>query len=490
MARSPRPTLAPVAMKTVERAELISVGTELLLGEIIDTNSAYLATDLARRGVDVLWSSRVGDNLGRISHLLETGLSRSDLIVMGGGLGPTEDDLTRDAVAAVLGEEQAVDPDLERWLRDHFASGGRRMPERNLQQANVIASATVLPNPIGTAPGWLVRTTWDGEERLIVTLPGPPRELQRMWETQAVPLLTFPRSQIFTRTYKTHGIGESAVADALDTLTNGANPSVATYAKRDGVHVRVASKGPDPESARSLATATLGSVEDALDGWVWGTDDDEMAALVLRGLEERGLSLAVAEGASGGLLTSLIEEAVAASRPGGLFDSADPRRAALDAVAGTSAAVDAPDGRRLALAGSVIAWRPETMRTLLPTLELLRRLPTGIQAGASEVVAAVAMAVRTMFAADVGLAIGYPYAAPAARDAGTSDVLSRPSEDENDTGTAGRVGARPQLRLEIALAVGDDTTTRTITIPPLGRSWARERSAFSGLNLLLRSVLR
>src|SRR5690606_23145454 len=118
----------------IESAELISVGTELLLGEIVDTNSAYLASYLAGRGVDVLWSARVGDNLDRIRHLLETGLSRSDLVVLGGGLGPTEDDLTRDAVAAVVGEEQTVDPELERWLRAHFASGARPMPERNLQQ--------------------------------------------------------------------------------------------------------------------------------------------------------------------------------------------------------------------------------------------------------------------------------------------------------------------------------------------------------------------
>ncbi len=478
------------AATPIQRAELISVGTELLLGEIVDTNSAYLATYLAAHGVDVLWSSRVGDNQGRIRHLLETGLARSDLVVLGGGLGPTEDDLTRDAVAAVIGEQQAVDPELERWLREHFAAGGRKMPERNLQQANLIPSAEVLPNAIGTAPGWLVRTNWDGLERVIVTLPGPPRELKRMWEEQAVPRLDFPRSQIFTRTYKTHGVGESSVADLLGALTQGANPSVATYAKRDGVHVRVAAKGADPESARQLATGTLQAVEKALGASVWGTDDDEMAALVVRRLAERGITLAVAEGASGGLLSTLLGEASEASSPGGLFDSTAPGLPRDETSGGRTGGGGSEADRHLTLAGSVIAWRPETMRTLLPTLELLRRLPTGIQAGAAEVVAAVAMAVRTMFAADVGLAIGYPYAASAAAGDGAAGVLSRPSEDENETGTAGRFGARPQLRLEIALAVGDDITTRTLALPPLGRAWARERSAFSGLHLLLRSVLR
>ena len=477
-------------MTVIRSAELISVGTELLLGEIVDTNSAYLATYLAGVGVDVLWSSRVGDNEGRIKHLLETGLSRSDLVVLGGGLGPTEDDLTRDAVAAVVGEEQTVDPELERWLREHFAAGGRRMPERNVQQAEVIASAEVLPNAIGTAPGWLVRTQWEGAERVIVTLPGPPRELKRMWESQAVPRLRFPKSQIFTRTYKTHGVGESSVADILGELTNGANPSVATYAKRDGVHVRVAAKGPDPESARNVAAGTMCAVEAALGESVWGTGDDEMATLVVRRLLERGLTLASAEGASGGLLSALLEEAKEDLGPAGLFDSNEPGLRDQDARGGHIVQYD--DGVDLprALAGSVIAWRPETMRTLLPTLELLKRLPTGINAGAAEVVAAVALAVRTMFAADVGLAIGYPYAVSAATGTGASDVHARPSEDENETGTVRRTGARPQLRLEIALAVGDDITTRTLTLPPLGRAWARERSAFFGLHFLLRSVLR
>src|SRR5690554_3191536 len=120
------------AMKTIERAELISVGTELLLGEIVDTNSAWLAADLARRGVDVLWSARVGDNQKRIEHLVAQALTRSDLVVLGGGLGPTDDDLTRDAVAAVVGEEQRLDEGLVAWLREYFATTGRPMPERNL----------------------------------------------------------------------------------------------------------------------------------------------------------------------------------------------------------------------------------------------------------------------------------------------------------------------------------------------------------------------
>src|SRR5690606_32092370 len=187
----------------LDNAELLSVGTELLLGEIVDTNSAFLAADLASRGVDVLWSARVGDNRERIGLLIAQALERSDLVILGGGLGPTDDDLTRDAVADVVGEQQSRDEELVTWLRVRFASRGRSMPERNLQQADVIPSATVLPNPIGTAPGWLVRTRRAGRKRVIVTLPGPPRELQRLWREQAVPRPELPTSTLFGRTSKT-----------------------------------------------------------------------------------------------------------------------------------------------------------------------------------------------------------------------------------------------------------------------------------------------
>jgi len=210
---------------------VIAVGTELLLGETHDTNSADLAASLAQLGTDVYWSQRVGDNLERIREALERALERSDLVVLTGGLGPTGDDLTREAVALVAGEDQERDPELERWLRERFASFRRSMPERNLQQANLIPSAEPLPNPIGTAPGWLVRLTVDGCERSIVTLPGPPREMRRMWQQEAIPRLAIAPSALYARTFKTHGVGESEVAARLGDLTDGANPSVATYAK-------------------------------------------------------------------------------------------------------------------------------------------------------------------------------------------------------------------------------------------------------------------
>ena len=269
-------------------AELLSVGTELLLGEIVDTNSAWLAQDLARRGVDVLWSQRVGDNRVRLKRAVEEALARSDLLIMCGGLGPTDDDMSREAVAETLGETPEVDAGLEEELRARFASFGVRMPERNLKQAWLIPSAEALPNPLGTAPGWLVRTERGGQEKVIVALPGPPRELKRMWLEEAVGRLELPPAALFTRTFKTQGIGESAVAERLGDLTLAANPSVATYAKRDGVHVRVAAKADTLAEAEGIAEEALGRVGEALQDFVWGFDGDELPSVIRRLLEAKG----------------------------------------------------------------------------------------------------------------------------------------------------------------------------------------------------------
>ena len=300
-------------MSILTSAELLSVGTELLLGEIVDTNSAYLAADLSRRGVDVYWSQRVGDNLGRVQHAVRQALSRSDLLVMCGGLGPTDDDLSREAVAGVLDETPYVDEQLERDLRERFARFARTMPERNLKQAWLIPSAETLPNPRGTAPGWLVRTELEGKDKVIVLLPGPPRELTRMWEEEAVSRLELPTSSLYTRMFKTFGLGESAVAETLGELTLSGNPSVATYAKRDGVHVRVAAKGATPEEAEATARPVVEKVTDLLGKAVWGLDEDELVECILERLETLSLTLATAETATAGRLTEVLS-AVATER--------------------------------------------------------------------------------------------------------------------------------------------------------------------------------
>ena len=200
------------------RAEIVTVGTELLLGETVDTNGATLAAALAARGVDVYWSLRVGDNRARIREALEVGLARSDLVLTTGGLGPTDDDVTREAIAEVLGETPVVDPGLEADLRAFFARTGRTMPERNVKQAWVTPSVTPLANPHGTAPGWLAHLERGGAPKVVAALPGPPGELGPMLHERLLPRLSLPAARLWTRTFKTWGVGESHVADQLGAL--------------------------------------------------------------------------------------------------------------------------------------------------------------------------------------------------------------------------------------------------------------------------------
>src|SRR6184192_1942569 len=197
------------------RAEIISCGTELLLGHITDTNATFLAQSLSALGIDLYFVSQVGDNLGRIVDTLKRAWERSDLIIMTGGLGPTEDDLARESISTLLGETMQVDPKLETELRNMFAGRNAYMPERNIKQATLIPSAQALPNPRGTAPVWWVEK--DG--RIIVAMPGVPREMYRMWEEEVIPRLrSYTGALIFTRILRVSGLGESSVEERLDSI--------------------------------------------------------------------------------------------------------------------------------------------------------------------------------------------------------------------------------------------------------------------------------
>jgi len=286
------------------RAELLSIGTELLLGEIIDTNSAYLAGRLASLGIDLLYCSTVGDNLGRATQAIERGLARSDLVVTTGGLGPTEDDLTREAIAAALGEEPRVDAALEGELRAWFASRGVGMPERNRKQAWLIPSARALPNPLGTAPGWSVEK--DG--RRIVAMPGVPREMTRMWEVAVEPTL-IRGAVLRSRTLKLLGIGESAVEEALTDVIRSTTPTVATYAKNDGVHVRLTGKGATAAEVDERIEVMERIVRERLGRYVWGIDQQTLGGVIGEGLGARGWHLATAEALTGGDVARAIADA-------------------------------------------------------------------------------------------------------------------------------------------------------------------------------------
>jgi nicotinamide-nucleotide amidase len=293
------------------KAEIIAVGTELLLGEILDTNSQYLAQQLTPLGIDLFFVTHVGDNLGRLTDTVRRGLERSDLLVMTGGLGPTEDDLTREAVSAALGEKMEVQPDLEVHLRNWFARRNRPMPERNVKQATLIPSAVAVSNPIGTAPGWWVET--DG--RCIACMPGVPHEMRKMWEEQIAPRLNQLSGSgiLVTRTLKTIGMGESGVEELIHPLIGSTNPTLATYAKADGVWVRMGAKADTREEAERMLDGFEAQVRQYIGQYVYGIDDQQLHDAIGDLLRRQGLTIATMESCSGGLLGSTITDAPGSS---------------------------------------------------------------------------------------------------------------------------------------------------------------------------------
>lgn len=285
-------------------AEIISVGTELLFGEIVDTNASFLAQELVERGVTLHRKTVLGDNLERLQAGILTALGRADIVLLGGGLGPTDDDLTREAIAAALGETPTEDPELLAWLEGLYTARGREMPQINRKQAWLIPSAEALPNPVGTAPGWFVRK----DDKLIVALPGPPREMLRMWRDQVLPRLPLPNRVLLHSTIHTQGIGESNLAELLAGLTQGANPSIGTYARKTGVDVRVAASADSVAEARALLTPTLEQVRETLKRWTWGEDAQTLAGALQEALAGRRLGV-IEAGSAGHLCTLLAGQA-------------------------------------------------------------------------------------------------------------------------------------------------------------------------------------
>lgn len=292
------------------KAEIVSVGTELLLGTITDTNASFLAGELAPLGIDLYYVSQVGDNLERITGVLSRAWKRSDLTIVTGGIGPTDDDMTREAIAAMLGEVPAVDATLVAQVERFFKSRGIPMPEKNYKQAWLIPSAQALPNPLGTAPGWFV----DRDGRMIVSMPGVPREMTRMWREEAVPRVQryLPPTVIVSRTLKTLGIGESSAEEALGALVNADNPTTATYAKDDGVHVRITAKAPTAQEARAAIAPVEAEARERLGDTIYGVDADTLPGSLLGLLGRNGYTLATCDVNTGARLAALFGDDPAA----------------------------------------------------------------------------------------------------------------------------------------------------------------------------------
>ena len=290
-------------------AELLSIGTELTVGETRDTNAGEIAASLTTAGVAVERISALPDRLEVVAGAIAAAFERVDLVVSTGGLGPTPDDLTREAVARVWDETPTVDPALEAWLRELWARRDLPFPESNRKQAWLIPSAIALPNPHGTAPGWLAVRP-DG--RVVVTLPGPPREMRPMWHDHALPALRERGlgADVASRTFRLTGIGESQVAEILgEDLLRRPNPEVATYARAEAVDVRVSAVGgPDGDAADLVATASA-VVESKLAAHVWAEGATTWAGAVGSRLEELGWSLATRELGLRGALLGLFADA-------------------------------------------------------------------------------------------------------------------------------------------------------------------------------------
>lgn len=286
------------------KAEIISIGTELLLGEITDTNASFLAGQLPLLGIDLYFISTVGDNQQRLVNTLKQAWQRSELIITTGGLGPTQDDITRESIAEFLHEELTTDPHLVRQLKEFFCHRKLDMPQSNIKQANLIPSAQPVANPRGTAPGWWVER--DGH--VIAVMPGPPYEMQFMWTNEVLPKLgqKVQSGVILSRTLKTFGLGEAKVDELVSPFLTSANPTLGIYAKRDGIHLRITAKAQHRDEAECLVNQREDEIRTTLIDHIWGKDSDTLESIIGELLIKKGLSLATMESDTGGFLANTI----------------------------------------------------------------------------------------------------------------------------------------------------------------------------------------
>ena len=296
------------------RVDVLAVGTELLLGQIIDSNSAWMGEQLAAHGFDSLVQVKVGDNIGRITTMLGRMLADADAVIMCGGLGPTHDDLTREAIAAVMGVDLVLDEAVADLIRELFESRGRRMPENNLRQAMVPVGAAVIPQTRGTAPGLICPVTVDGVDKVVFAVPGVPHELYDMFARGIVPELqrrAGERFVIASRVLRTWGESESGLNERLDEviaeLDAVGNPTLAFLASGwEGLKVRLTAKADTVAAAAAILSPWEARLRVELDDIVFGTDGDTMESVVLDLLRSKGWSLGLAESVTGGLVGARI----------------------------------------------------------------------------------------------------------------------------------------------------------------------------------------
>ena len=298
-------------------AEIIAVGSELLTPYRMDTNSLYLTEQLNLLGVDVVFKSIVGDTRLRLVAAAQHGLFRSDILIFSGGLGPTEDDLTREAVAEALGVGLHRDPEIVRSLEERFAARGWKMAANNAKQADVLEGATVLPNPNGTAPGQWLSGQFDGRERIIVLLPGPPHELKSLFESEVRERLRakVPPAFLASRTLKVAMLGESLVdARVAPIYKRYTDVDTTILAGAGEIELHFKSRAATQDAAQHRVDEVAGLVEDELDDAVYSRNGESLEQIVGYWLQMRSATVAVAESCTGGLLAERITSIGGSSR--------------------------------------------------------------------------------------------------------------------------------------------------------------------------------
>ena len=294
-------------------AEIICVGTEILLGNIVNTNAAYLSERLAALGISVFFETTVGDNTERLESVIKQGLERSDILILSGGLGPTKDDLTKEIAAKVCGQKLIEDQEALKRLKEYFTSTKRKMTENNLKQAMVPENCTVLYNDNGTAPGMVIHAS-DGKK--VILLPGPPSELLPMFHRQVEPVLQEMQPGIlYSKVIKIDCMGESAVeTEILDLIEQQSNPTVAPYAKLGEVHLRVTAKADTMEEGKELVKPMVAELRNRFGNKIYTIEGDRtLEDVLVEMLDQKGYTISAAESCTAGMFMSRLVNVPGAS---------------------------------------------------------------------------------------------------------------------------------------------------------------------------------
>jgi competence/damage-inducible protein CinA-like protein len=288
-------------------AEIVTIGTELLLGETLDTNSAHIARALREIGLDLYYQTTVGDNKERAAAVITAALDRAEVVITTGGLGPTEDDVTREAVAIATGRELEFRPDLFAQIEARYRRWGSRMAPTNRQQAFVPGGALGLENPVGTAPCFILETT----RGVVISLPGVPQEMERMLQDRVLPYLQSKLSSpavILSQILRTAGIGESQIDAAIRDLEQGSNPTVGLSAHAGQTDIRITAKAPSLQEAETMIEPLAQEIRKRLGTHIYGQDRETVEEVLVGILRDHDLSLATAEAGTGGLAGERLQQ--------------------------------------------------------------------------------------------------------------------------------------------------------------------------------------